>query len=144
MILSLKKTWKIHSLVILSLKSPLKSHFFMSPQGAVLSHKRKRKVQGKANALCCFALVICAACVCRAVVEVVALLGSIQRGLCGSSTARAIVDQVSFFTSDFPCQKHYFGFWLLVVFSRVSLGLKKKKRRGINPPFDGGYGSLNH
>ncbi len=56
----------------------------MSPQGTVLSHKRK--VQGKANALCCFALVICAACVCRGVVEVVALLGSVLRGLCGSST----------------------------------------------------------
>ncbi len=30
----------------------------------------------------------------------------------------------------------------LVVFSRVSLGLKKKK--GNNPPFDGGYEALNH
>ena len=46
--------------------------FFIFFKGTVLSHKRK--VQGKANALCCFALVICAACVCRGVVEVVALL----------------------------------------------------------------------
>ncbi len=66
---------------------------FVSPQGAVLS--LKRKVQGKANALCCFALVICAACVCHGVVDVVALLGSVQRGLCGSSAIRAIVDQVA-------------------------------------------------
>ncbi len=45
------------------------------------------------NALCCFALVICAACVCRGVVEVVALLGSVQRGLCGSSTVRISLAQ---------------------------------------------------
>jgi hypothetical protein len=37
-------------------------YFFMSPQGAVLSHKQK-KIQGKASALCCFAVLICAACV---------------------------------------------------------------------------------
>jgi hypothetical protein len=52
----------------------------------VLSHKQK--LQGKANALSCFAMLICAACVCRGVVEVVALLGSIQRGLCCSSAVR--------------------------------------------------------
>ncbi len=67
--------------------------FFMSPQGAALSHKQK--VQGKASALCCFAVLICAACVCRGVVEVVALLGFIQRGLCCSSAVWAIVDQVA-------------------------------------------------
>ncbi len=73
---------------------------FVSPQGAVLSHKRK--VQGKVNALCCFALVICAACVCREVVEVLALLGSVQRGLCCISAVRAIVDQVAAAIKDKP------------------------------------------
>ncbi len=48
--------------------------------GAIL-HIRKR-IQGKDSALCCFAVLICAVCVCREVVEVVALLGFIQRGLC--------------------------------------------------------------
>jgi hypothetical protein len=71
----------------------------MSPQGKVLSHKRKaqavHRAKRKENALCCFALVICAACVCRGVVEVAALLGSVQRGLCSISTVRAIVDQVA-------------------------------------------------
>ncbi len=69
------------------------THYFVSPQGTVLSHKRK--VQGKAHALCCFALVICAACVCRGVVEVAVPLGPVQRGLCGSCAVRAIVDQVA-------------------------------------------------
>jgi hypothetical protein len=45
--------------------------FVISPQGAALSHKQK--VQGKASALCYFAVLICAACVCRGVVNVVAL-----------------------------------------------------------------------
>jgi hypothetical protein len=54
-----------------------------------------KKVQGKASALCCFAVLICAACVCRGVVKVVALLGFIQRGLCCSSALWAIVDQVA-------------------------------------------------
>ncbi len=44
----------------------------------------------------------CAACVCRGVVEVVALLGSVQRGLCGSSTVGAIVDQVTAAVEDKP------------------------------------------
>ncbi len=38
---------------------------------------------------------ICAVCVCRGVVEVVALLGFIQRGLCCGNAVRAIVDQVA-------------------------------------------------
>ncbi len=59
----------------------------------MLSHKQK--VQGEANALCCFAVLICAACVCRGIVEVVALLGFIQRGLCCKSAVWAIVDQVA-------------------------------------------------
>jgi hypothetical protein len=57
-----------------------RSIFFLSPQGAMLSHKQKKK-QGKASALCCFAVLICAACVYRGIAEVVALLGFIQRGL---------------------------------------------------------------
>ncbi len=52
--------------------------------------------------LCCFAVLICAACVCRGVVEVVALLGFIQRGLCCSSAVRAIVDQVATAIKDKP------------------------------------------
>ena len=40
-------------------------------------------------------MLICAACVCRGVVEVVALLGFIQRGLCCSSAVWAIADQVA-------------------------------------------------
>jgi hypothetical protein len=43
-----------------------------------------QKVQGKVNALCGFAVVICAAYVCRGVVEVVALLGYVQEGHCFS------------------------------------------------------------
>ncbi len=45
---------------------------------------------------------ICAACVCRGVVEVIALLGSVQRGLCGSTTVRAIVDKVAVAVEDKP------------------------------------------
>ncbi len=53
---------------------------------------------------------ICAACVCRGVVEVVALMGSVQRGLCGSSTVRAIVDQVAAAVKDKPhLLRHFFG-----------------------------------
>ena len=74
--------------------------YLVSPQGTVLSHKRK--VQGKASALCCFTLVICAACVCRGVVEVAALLGFIQRGLCSSSAVWAIGDQVVAAIKDKP------------------------------------------
>jgi hypothetical protein len=66
----------------------------------VLSHGQKE--QGNANALCGFAVVICATCVRRGVVEVVALLGSIQRGLCCSSAVRAIVDQVAAAIKDKP------------------------------------------
>jgi hypothetical protein len=70
-------------------------------RGAVLSHKQK-KVQGKASAICFFAVLICAVCVCRGVVEVVALLGFIQRGLCCSGAVRAIVDQVAAAIKDKP------------------------------------------
>ncbi len=41
-------------------------------------------------------------CVCRGVVEVAALLGSVQRSLCGSSAVRAIVDQVAAAVEDKP------------------------------------------
>ena len=54
-----------------------------------------KKVQGKASALCCFAVLICAVCVCHGVVEVAALLGFIQRGLRCSSAVWVIVDQVA-------------------------------------------------
>ncbi len=67
--------------------------FFMSPQGTVLSHKRK--VQGKANALCGFALVICAACVCRGVVEVVALLNADVAAFIRLSTPASEVSEES-------------------------------------------------
>ncbi len=46
--------------------------FFVCPRGAVLSHKRF--LQGKANALCGFAVMICATCVRCGVVEVAAIL----------------------------------------------------------------------
>ena len=52
--------------------------------------------------LCCFAALICAACVCRGVVEVVALLGFVQRGPCCSSAVWAIVDQVAAAIKDKP------------------------------------------
>ncbi len=94
----------------------------MSPQGAVLSHKRK--VQGKANALCCFAVVIYAACVCRGVVEVVALLGSVQRDLCGSSTARAIVYQVAAADEDKPRPIGLFGYIFATYYAECSKILK--------------------
>ncbi len=47
-------------------------------------------------------MLICAACVCRGAVEVVALLGFIQRGPCCSSAVRAIVDQVAAAIKDKP------------------------------------------
>ena len=47
-------------------------------------------------------MVICAACVCRGVVEVAALLGFIQRGLCCSSAVWAIADQVAAAIKDIP------------------------------------------
>ncbi len=74
---------------------------FVSPRGAVLRHQQK-KVQGKASALCCFAVLICAACVCRGVVEVAALLGFIQRGLCCISAVCEIVDQAAAAIKDKP------------------------------------------
>ncbi len=52
--------------------------------------------------LCCFAVLLCAVCVCREVVEVAALLGFIQQGLCCSSAVRAIVDQVAAAIKDKP------------------------------------------
>ena len=59
---------------------------FMSPRGKDgCAKSQAKKVQRKASALCCFAVLICAACVCRGVVEVVARLGFIQRGLCCSA-----------------------------------------------------------
>ena len=75
----------------------------MSPQGAVLSHKQKSTGQSKcATLLRCFAALICAACVCRGVVEVVALLSFIQQGSCCSSAVWAIVDQVAAAIKDKP------------------------------------------
>ena len=47
-------------------------------------------------------MLICAACVCRGVVEVAALLGYIQRGLCCSSAVWAVVDQVAAAIKDKP------------------------------------------
>jgi hypothetical protein len=47
-------------------------------------------------------VLICAACVCRGVVEVVSLLVFIQRGLCCSSAVWAIVDQVAAAIKDKP------------------------------------------
>ncbi len=55
----------------------------------------KQIAQGKANALCHFAVVMSAACVVCRVVEVLALLGSIKGSFCCSSAARAIVDHVA-------------------------------------------------
>ncbi len=49
----------------------------MNPQGAVLCHKPKSTGQSKCARL--LRLLICAACVFRGIVEVVALLGFIQR-----------------------------------------------------------------
>ncbi len=47
-------------------------------------------------------MLTCAACVRRRVVEVVALRGSVQRGLCCSSAVRAIVYQVAAAIKDKP------------------------------------------
>ena len=47
-------------------------------------------------------MLVCAACVCRGVVEAVALLGFIQRGLCCSSAIWAIVDQAAAAIKDKP------------------------------------------
>ncbi len=47
-------------------------------------------------------MLICAACVCRGIVEVAAPLGFIQRSFCCSSALWAIVDQVAAAIKDKP------------------------------------------
>ena len=78
-------------------KSPL---FFRQPPRS--GAKLEAEIQGKANELCCFAMVQGTALVISGVVDMVALLGSVEGGFCRSSAARAVVNQVTAAVEDKP------------------------------------------